>query len=409
MAEINQKLSDKIIQVLESLDLGAKKPIALHEPRFTGNEWSYLNDCLGSGYVSSVGPFVSRFENDLKKITGAKYVIATNSGTAALHINLLLAGVKRNHEVLTPALSFIATTNAIRYCQAIPHFVDICHKNLAVDPNKLSEYLKSMASYKNGQCINRVTKRVIKALCVTHIFGHPADLASLANICREYEIELLEDAAEALGSYYQDNHVGHYGCAGALSFNGNKIITTGGGGAILTNHRHLAELARHLTTQAKVPHAWNYEHDKLGFNYRMPNLNAALGCAQLENLTNFLLAKRSLAETYQHAFFNMEEMYVMKEPMYAKSNYWLNAIILTKANIGEFESLVNKLNEKQWSVRPLWMLHHRLPMYSCCPRMDLSASESFENRVINLPSSAFLNKEFQIEASENLCCDRISC
>ena len=277
-------------------------PAELHEPSFTGNEWIYLKECLDSTYVSSVGKFVDRFEFDLAKFTGAKYAVAVVNGTAALHIALKLAGVKADDEVLMPALTFVATANAVAYCNATPHFVDSEEVTLGIDSVKLRNYLKINTEQQSGQCINRITGRVIRALVPMHVFGHPADLNGLLAVAKDFNITLVEDAAESLGSYYHGQHTGTFGLLGALSFNGNKTITAGGGGAILTNDVALARHAKHLTTTAKLPHSWDFRHNEIGYNYRLPNLNAALGCAQLEQLSTKLIAKKELFQRYKLAF-----------------------------------------------------------------------------------------------------------
>ena len=294
--------------------------VALHEPYFNGNEWKYVKECIDTGWVSSVGKFVDQFEKNLANYTGAKYAVATVNGTAALHICYLLAGVKSGDEVLVPALTFVATANALSYCNATPHFIDAEQKSLGIDVPLLDQYLEEITEEKNKVCINKLTGRPIRALCVMHTLGHPVDLDSIVALCEKYRLTLIEDAAEALGSYYKGTHVGHRGLAGALSFNGNKIITTGGGGAILLNDEKIAKLAKHITTTAKLPHPWLFEHDQVGYNYRLPNINAALGCAQLEQLPAFLNAKRMLAEKYQHLFLNTPGVRLIQEPEYAKSN-----------------------------------------------------------------------------------------
>jgi len=297
-------LPSQVVTAIRSV-VGAG-PVALHEPRFTGNEWLYLKECLDSTFVSSVGKFVDRFEHDLAKFTGAKYAIAVVNGTAALHIALKLAGVQAGDEVLVPALTFIATTNAVIYCNATPHFVDSEIGTLGVDAAKLRDYLISHTEQRSGQCINRATGQVIRALVPMHTFGHPVDIDGLIAIAHDFNIVLAEDAAESLGSYYHGQHTGTFGLLGTLSFNGNKTITTGGGGAILTNDAALARHAKHLTTTAKLPHAWEFRHDEIGYNYRLPNLNAALGCAQLEQLPVKLAEKRKLFRRYQTAFSNLQ-------------------------------------------------------------------------------------------------------
>ncbi|MDF2529668.1 MAG: aminotransferase DegT [Gammaproteobacteria bacterium] len=370
------------------------KSIALHEPEFIGNEWNYVKECIDTRWVSSVGKFVDQFEANLAAFTGAKYAVATVNGTAALHMAFMLADVGQDDEVLVPSLTFVATCNAIAYCRALPHFVDCDEKTLGVDFEKLNTYLNEIAEIKQGKCFNKLTGRCIKALCVMHTFGHPVDLDPLAEICQRYHIALIEDAAEALGSYYKGEHVGNKGIMATLSFNGNKIITTGGGGALITNNERLAKLAKHLTTTAKLPHAWKFQHDQVGYNYRLPNINAALGCAQLESLEKFLYEKRALATQYQKALAKVQQVRFITEPDYAKSNYWLNAILLSSALEKDRDGILQAFNEQGIGVRPVWELMHHLPMYQNCPRMDLSSSESLAKRIINIPSSACLGRAY---------------
>ena len=364
--------------------------IALHEPYFNGNEWKYVKECIDTGWVSSVGKFVDQFEKNLANYTGAKYAVATVNGTAALHICYLLAGVKSGDEVLVPALTFVATANALSYCNATPHFIDAEQKSLGIDVPLLDQYLEEITEEKNKVCINKLTGRPIRALCVMHTLGHPVDLDSIVALCEKYRLTLIEDAAEALGSYYKGTHVGHRGLAGALSFNGNKIITTGGGGAILLNDEKIAKLAKHITTTAKLPHPWLFEHDQVGYNYRLPNINAALGCAQLEQLPAFLNAKRMLAEKYQHLFLNTPGVRLIQEPEYAKSNYWLNALLLDSPFEESRDALLESLNHNNIMSRPIWNLLHTLPMYKDCPRMPLTIAEDLHKCLIKIPSSVSL-------------------
>jgi len=363
---------------------------ALHEPSFTGNEWSYVKECLDTGWVSSVGKFVNELEDRLASLTGMKHAVAVVNGTAALHASLLVGGVTAGDEVLVPALTFIATANAVAYCGAIPHFIDSEERTLGIDPAKLLEYLAVNTKMQEGQCINIWTGRRIKAVIAMHTFGHPVDLDPLNDVCQQYGLLLIEDAAESLGSYYKGTHTGHWGRLATLSFNGNKIVTTGGGGAILTNDSELAKQLKHLTTTAKLPHQWAFIHDQVGYNYRMPNLNAALGCAQLEQLPDFLTKKRALARRYQEVFQPVEGLICFHDADFARSNYWLNAIILDETMIGERDILLERTNNEGVMTRPVWSLMHHLAMYKDCPRMDLSVAESLSARVINIPSSVHL-------------------
>jgi aminotransferase in exopolysaccharide biosynthesis len=363
---------------------------ALHAPSFLGNEWTYLRECLDSTFVSSVGAFVDRFEADLALYTGAKHAIAVANGTAALHVSLLLAGVQSGDEVLVPALTFVATANAVHYCHATPHFVDSEARTLGVDALRLDAYLSEFTRQRDGQCVNLATGKIIRALIVMHVFGHPCELDALLQVARKHHIALLEDAAEALGSWYGQRHVGTFGLLGALSFNGNKIITTGGGGAILTNDTALAKRAKHLTTTAKLPHSWAYEHDEVGFNYRMPNLNAALGCAQLELMPGFLAQKRVLHARYAAQFQKVQGVRLVSEPANCQSNYWLQALQLDPAEAGKRDDLLDTLNATGISARPVWKLMHQLQQFESCPRMDLWQAQALERQLINIPSSANL-------------------
>ena len=362
-------------------------PVALHEPSFNGNEWLYLKECLDSTFVSSVGKFVDRFEVDLANYTGAKHAVAVVNGTAALHIALKLAGVHAGDEVLVPALTFIATTNAITYCNATPHFVDSETATLGIDAIKLRDYLISHTEQRSGQCFNIITGKVIRVLVPMHTFGHPVDVDGLLAIAHDFNIALVEDAAESLGSYYHGQHTGTFGLLGTLSFNGNKTVTTGGGGAILTNNAALARHAKHLTTTAKLPHAWEFRHDEIGYNYRLPNLNAALGCAQLEQLPIKLAAKRVLFAQYQTAFVKVSGVKLMTEPTQCKSNLWLQTLLLAAENADQLDALLKATNDAGFMTRPAWILMHELVPFRACPRMDLSMAQSLRQRLLNIPSS----------------------
>jgi perosamine synthetase len=362
----------------------------LHEPSFLGNEWKYVKECLDTGWVSSVGKYVDRFERDLEVYTGVKHAVATVNGTAALHVCLELIGVQPNDEVLLPALTFVATANAVCYCKAIPHFVDSTEETLGLCPDKLNDYLGEVAEIKSGQCINRQSKRRIKAVVAMHTFGYPVDLDPLVEVCKKYHLDLVEDAAESLGSYYKGHHTGNWGVMSALSFNGNKVITTGGGGAILTNDGNLAKEAKHLTTTSKVAHQWEYIHDKIGYNYRLPNINAALGCAQLEQLPNHLKSKRKLAKRYQKAFENVDGVRFHLESKDTHCNYWLNVLLLDEKFSSELESILKITNDNGIMTRPAWRLLSKLQMFNKFPKMNLNVAESLERRLVNLPSSPSL-------------------
>jgi len=360
--------------------------VPLHEPRFAGNERAYLRDCLDSTFVSSVGPYVDRFERALEAFTGARRAVAVVNGTAALHVALMLAGVRPGDEVLVPAFTFVATANAVSYCGATPHFVDIEERTLGLDARGLDAHLKEIAVERAGSLVNRATGRPIRALVPMHTFGHPSDLDALLDVAGNYGLAIVEDAAEGIGSTYREQHVGTFGMLGVLSFNGNKTITTGGGGAILTNDEELAARAKHLTTTAKLPHLWAYVHDEVGFNYRMPNVNAALGCAQLEQLPAFLKAKRRLLDRYLDAFEGMPEVRVFKEPVGTSSNFWLHALVLRDTNREAQEAILAATNEVGLGTRPPWTPMHMLKSYAMCPRMRLPVTESLARRIVNLPS-----------------------
>ena len=358
--------------------------IPLHEPRFAGNEKKYLNECIDSTFVSSVGKFVDEFEEKIASYTGAKYAIATSNGTSALHISLLLADVERNDEVITQPLTFVATCNAISYCGAQPIFIDVDKDTMGLSPSALKYFLENQTTVKNQQCINNKTGKAIKACVPMHTFGHSCRIDELKEICDKYHVFLIEDAAESVGSTYKGKHTGTFGQVGVMSFNGNKIITAGGGGCIITNDKTLAKKAKHLTTTAKVPHKWNFNHDMVGYNYRMPNLNAALLVAQLENLDKFINSKRRLANEYE-AFFNSTNYVFVKEPMESKSNYWLNSILLK--NKQQRDEFLNETNSKNVMTRPIWTLMNKLSMFEQAQRGDLTNAEWLEERLVNIPSS----------------------
>lgn len=387
--KVNRIDLSAVLEALQSCLPSNREIINLHSPYFLGNEWKYVKECLDTGWVSSCGNFVDQFEQMLTEYTGLNAVAMVN-GTAALHLALKLRGVKSDDEVLVPDLTFVATANAVVYCGAIPHFVDSNEKTLGVDPVKLRNWLDKITAKKKGECFNKQTGRRIRALIAVHTFGHPVDLDPIAELCREFGIELIEDAASAIGSFYKEKHVGYAGSLAILSFNGNKIMTTGGGGAILTQDEPMRELARHLTTTAKTPHPWAFYHDQIGYNYRMPNINAALGCAQLENLRRFLESKRALAARYQKAFSEIHGIRFFVEPEFAKSNYWLNTLMLDEDQAHLRDTLLALTHERGIMTRPAWTLMHQLPMFRDCPRMDIEIAESLQARVINIPSSPFL-------------------
>ena len=381
-------LAEQVTEAIRSVVGGG--PLGLHEPRFVGNEWAYLKECLDSTYVSSVGKFVDRFEKELAEYTGAHRAVAVANGTAALQVALVLAGVESGDEVLIPALTFVATANSVAHCGAIPHFVDSEERTLGMDPLALREYLRTTTELRGGHCINRKTGRVIRALVPMHTFGHPADIDGILAVGRDYRLPVVEDSTESLGSLYHGRHTGTFGLLGTLSFNGNKTITTGGGGAILTNDPDLGRRAKHITTTAKVPHRWAFVHDEIAWNYRLPNLNAALGCAQLEQLPEFISSKRKLYERYRVAFAGVPGMRLVAEPEGCASNFWLQTLMLDAASEGDRHAILTATNEAGLMTRPTWTLMHELPMYASAPRMELPVAEMLQRRLINIPSSALL-------------------
>ena len=383
-------ISDEIVTALKTSLNYPTEFIPLHEPRFGKNESYYVQECIDSTFVSSVGQFVDRFEASLAEYTRSLYAVAMVNGTCALQVALQVAGVQRDDEVLVPTLSFVATANAVHYCGAVPHFVDSDEETLGMDPEALEEWLQQVAEPTLGVFRNRLTGRRLRALVPMHTFGHPCDLEGLLKISQDYRLELVEDAAESLGSYYHGQHTGTFGHFGTLSFNGNKTITTGGGGAILTQDPELARHAKHLTTTAKLPYRWDYVHDEVGFNYRMPNLNAALGCAQLEQLPDFLASKRALFMRYQQAFQDIPEVELLQEPPECQSNYWLQTLKLSDSVVSERNAILAATNDAGLMTRPVWKLLHTLVPYQDCPRAQLPVAESLEQRLINLPSSAGL-------------------
>jgi perosamine synthetase len=382
------EIPEKVLRAIQSV-IGSNSA-SLHEPEFNGNEEKYLHDCLKSSFVSSVGKYVDQFEKSLEDYTNANFAIAVSNGTAALHLSLKLAGVEEGHEVLIPALTFVATANAVTYCHATPHLVDVESLTLGIDPDKLFEYLNSSTKLRDGKCINKSTGKIISALVPMHTFGHPARMDELIEISKDFGLVVVEDAAESLGSLYKKRHTGTIGKIGALSFNGNKIITTGGGGAILTNNEKIAKHAKHLSTTARIGHKWEFKHDEIGFNYRMPNLNAALGCAQLENLQSKLDSKRVLNNKYVQAFAEFNEVAVFRETIDSKSNYWLNALMLDSGSEKYLNAILEVTNSANIFTRPAWTPLNNLKMYKDLPASDLSCTSNLNKRIINIPSSPSL-------------------
>jgi aminotransferase in exopolysaccharide biosynthesis len=381
---------DQVQELIQFIRTTFQKPeafIPLHEPTFNGKEKEYLNECIDSTFVSSVGKFVDLFEEKIAAFTGAKHAVVTVNGTAAIQISLLAAGVKTGDEVITQPLTFISTANAINYCNATPVFLDVDKDTLGLSPAALKSFLEKETTQKDGYCVNKRTGKKITACVPMHTFGHSARIDEIVALCKQHRIVVVEDAAESLGSYYKDQHTGTFGKLGAISFNGNKVMTTGGGGMILTDDEALAKKIKHMTTQAKVPHAWEYVHDQIGYNYRMPNINAALGCAQLEQLPRFIERKRKLAQDYR-IFCEKAGLQFVVEPKDTKSNYWLNAVILNDRVARDV--FLKKTNENKVMTRPIWELMNRLPMYEHCQTDGLENAMWLADRVVNLPSTVIL-------------------
>jgi perosamine synthetase len=383
-SEIGREIFSRLERIIPTAGKGGT--VALHAPEFSGNEWAYVKECIDTGWVSSLGKFVDQFEDGLADFTSAKKVVATSNGTSALALALKLCDVKNDDEVFVPCLSFVATANAVAHCGAVPHFLDVSSDTLALDAEQLEPYFHQVVERTSTGARNRLTGRRIAALVVVHIYGHPARIEGLIKLCHDYGIELIEDAAESIGSYYQGRHTGTFGRIGVLSFNGNKTITTGGGGAILTMNEELGKLAKHLTTTAKVQHPFRFYHDQVGYNLRLPNINAALGCAQLEKLPEFLQRKRFLAELYIREFDGAHFGKILREAPFCSSNYWLNTLILKDEYKGEQEKILSELNHAGLQSRPAWDLLHTLPMYNASPCMQISEGFRLYQTVINLPS-----------------------
>jgi len=376
-----------IIDFIRELYNSPKEFIPLHAPVFSGNEKKYLNECIDTTFVSSVGRFVDQFEIQIAKYTESIKAVSIVNGTNALHLALKLVGVNAHDEVITQALTFIATANAISYCDAKPVFLDVDIETMGLSPKALIHFLETETEQKPDGCYNKTTKRRISACVPMHTFGHPCRIDEIALICEKYYIELVEDAAESLGSYYKGQHTGTFGKIGVLSFNGNKVITTGGGGMLLFNDEKLAQKAKHLTTQAKVPHPWKFVHDEIGYNYRMPNINAALGLAQIEQLPSFLKSKRGIAEAYRNFFTKNPDLHIsyITEPLGSQANYWLNCILLN--NKEERDVFLKYSNEDGVMTRPVWQLMNELEMFKDCETDELTNAKILSERLVNIPSS----------------------
>jgi perosamine synthetase len=385
---MSEAVAAAVVATLDRLFAGRPRPIALHEPEFRGRERDYVLDCIDSGWVSTVGRYVDRFEGAVAETCGAPHAVAVVNGTAALHTCLMLAGVRPGDEVLVPALTFVATANSIAHAGAIPHFIDSEPASLGADPVALAAWLADIAEPTADGCRNRLTGRRIAALVVVHVFGHPVKMDALAGLAERHGLVLIEDAAESLGSLYHGRRCGGLARLAATSFNGNKIATCGGGGAVLTQDAELARAARHLTTTAKLPHPWAFHHDRVGWNYRLPNLNAALGLAQLERLEDMVARKRRLAAVYAEAFAAVPGVKVLLEQPDTRGNYWLNTLVLEDPAL--LEPVLAASHAAGFLCRPAWELLHRQPMYAACPRMSLATVEALAPRLLNLPSSPHL-------------------
>lgn len=387
MTEQFRQTCDELISALREVLGQPESPLSLHEPEFAGNEWAYVKECIDTGWVSSVGKFVDGFERQLVEVTGARHAVAVVNGTAALHMALLLAGVRAGDEVLVPAMSFVGTANSVAHAGAVPHFVDSESRTLGMDPQALRLHLERIAEKSTNGWRNRDTGRRLAAIVPMHAFGHAVDLDGLMAVANDYGLPVIEDAAESLGSSYNGRHTGTFGMLGILSFNGNKVITTGGGGAILTNDEALARRAKHLTTTAKKPHRWAFVHEEVAYNYRLPNINAALGCAQLERLPDFLSRKRQLAQRYREVFARSSAFEFVDQPASCESNFWLVAVRLRQPNAELRDALLAAVNDAGYHCRPVWTLLNKLPMYLDCPRAELPVAQAIEDSLINLPSS----------------------
>jgi len=378
----------KIVEKIKELYNAKNEFLPLHVPVFIGNEKKYLEETIDSTFVSSVGAFVNRFEEMMASITGAKYAIALVNGTAALHMALILSGVKENDEVLSQPLTFVATANAISYEKAIPHFIDVDEDTMGMSPKALLTRLEEIAEVKDGECFNKITGNRIAACVPMHTFGLPLRIDEIKAICDDFHIPVIEDAAESLGSYYKGKHTGTFGLLGTFSFNGNKTVTCGGGGAIITNDEELAKKAKHLTTTAKIPHKWEYIHDEIGYNYRMPNLNAALACAQLEQLPKYIENKRETAQVYKEFFGQIDDINFISEIDEASANYWLNAIRFNKEK--DKIDFLEYSNNNGVMTRCIWRLMNKLDMFVNCPKGNLEIAESLEKTIVNITSSVRL-------------------
>jgi perosamine synthetase len=392
---------DAVLQAVDTVLGSATRPVALHEPRLGARERELVLDCIDTNWVSSAGKYVTQFEQMVAEATGARHAVAIVNGTAALHAALLLEGVQANDEVILPSITFVATANAVSHAGAIPHFVDSSWDTLGLDPVALDAHLEEISVRRNGETVNKQTGRRLRAIVPVHIFGHPVDMAPLAEIAAKYGLVVVEDATESLGSTWNGQACGTFGHSAVLSFNGNKIITTGGGGMILTNDDEHARHARHFTSTAKKSHAWSFDHDEIAYNYRLPNINAALGCGQMERLASMVEAKRELAGRYLEVFKDFPNASIFREPNGARSNYWLNTLVIDREYAPERDRLLSALHANGIHARPLWTPMHMLAMYQNCPRARLPVAEDMNGRCVNLPSSPFLAASEQTGANNS--------
>lgn len=385
MFELKPRDIAKCLQLLQNGEF-----YSIHEPRFKKEDEDTVIACIRSTFVSYVSDFVKIFESELSQYLGAKHVVAMSSGTAALHMSLVGAEIPHDSEILLPSLTFVATANAIKYVGAHPHFIDSNTDDPNIDVGYLREYLLHILTIKNGQTINKKTGRAVSAIIAVHIFGHPVEMTELKKIADEYNLILIEDAAQALGSIYKDDKCSVIGDIGTLSFNGNKILTTGGGGAVITNNEKYAQRIRHLSTTAKIPHKWDFIHDSIAYNLRLPGINAALGINQIRRLEETIAFKRTLSQYYQNSFKDFKGLTILHEPRFCRSNYWLNAILLDANCKTSIQEILSCLHENGIFARPLWMPLHQLDIYRDAPRATMHNAERLYQRIINLPSSPFL-------------------
>ena len=379
--------SIELIEALHDvLGMQVRRPIALHEPEITAEEERLVGECLKSGWVSSVGSYVAQFESELCSFTKAKYAVAMASGTSALQLALYAMGVARGDEVIVPALSFVATANAVAHCGAVPHFVDSTESDLGIDAQRLRQHLSAIAQRRDGATFNKLTGQRVRAIVPVHVLGLAANISEIIAVADEFGLLVVEDAAEAVGTTIGSRHAGSVAVAGMLSFNGNKIITTGNGGAILTDNEALAQRLRHISSTAKQVHAWRFEHDEVGWNYRLPNLNAALGCAQLRRVTSLLERKRRLHERYRARLANSNSMRLLTERSGTTSNYWLNAVRISGLSLEAREQVLGECHAQGYLCRPMWSLLSNLPMYQSSPRSNLEIATMIEHETLCLPS-----------------------